>query len=161
MSPTAPEMDTDALAAKVTKHSSLVRQLKKDGAPSEQIGSAVDELKNLKSLLASLTIAEDGKDAFDKKSFDDMVIRKMFVIPSFEIHGGVKGMFDLGPPGCALKVRSCFALLVVSLFCTVLYVLSLFTLYTEVIANCKLQISQTVCLLFTALNDILIYQHSN
>lgn len=27
----------------------------------------------------------------------------MFVIPSFEIHGGVKGLFDLGPPGCGLK----------------------------------------------------------
>lgn len=29
----------------------------------------------------------------------------MFVIPSFEIHGGVKGLFDLGPPGCALKAN--------------------------------------------------------
>eukprot|EP00816_Leptocylindrus_hargravesii_P003166 CAMPEP_0196823322 /NCGR_PEP_ID=MMETSP1362-20130617/86987_1 /TAXON_ID=163516 /ORGANISM="Leptocylindrus danicus, Strain CCMP1856" /LENGTH=704 /DNA_ID=CAMNT_0042203153 /DNA_START=23 /DNA_END=2137 /DNA_ORIENTATION=+ len=100
---TTPDMDTDALAAKITKQSSIVRQLKKDGAPSEQIGSAVDELKELKTLLASLTIAEDGKDSFDKKAFDDMVIRKMFVIPSFEIHGGVKGLYDLGPPGCALK----------------------------------------------------------
>ncbi|CAM9930847.1 unnamed protein product, partial [Discosporangium mesarthrocarpum] len=27
----------------------------------------------------------------------------MFVIPSFEIHGGVSGLFDLGPPGCSLK----------------------------------------------------------
>jgi len=27
----------------------------------------------------------------------------MFVVPSFEIHGGVKGLFDLGPPACSLK----------------------------------------------------------
>jgi len=27
----------------------------------------------------------------------------MFVVPSFEIHGGVKGLFDLGPPACGLK----------------------------------------------------------
>lgn len=27
----------------------------------------------------------------------------MFIVPSFEIHGGVKGLFDLGPPACALK----------------------------------------------------------
>jgi glycyl-tRNA synthetase len=29
----------------------------------------------------------------------------MFVVPSFEIHGGVGGLFDLGPPACGLKVR--------------------------------------------------------
>lgn len=27
----------------------------------------------------------------------------MFVVPSFEIHGGVKGLYDFGPPGCGLK----------------------------------------------------------
>jgi hypothetical protein len=27
------------------------------------------------------------------------------VIPSFEIHGGVKGLFDLGPPACGLKAN--------------------------------------------------------
>jgi glycyl-tRNA synthetase len=27
----------------------------------------------------------------------------MIVVPSFEIHGGVSGLFDYGPPGCALK----------------------------------------------------------
>jgi len=36
--------------------------------------------------------------------FDDLVKRKMFVVSSFEIHGGVSGLFDLGPPSCALKV---------------------------------------------------------
>src|SRR3546814_451037 len=29
----------------------------------------------------------------------------MFVVPSFEIHGGVAGLFDLGPPSCALKAN--------------------------------------------------------
>jgi glycyl-tRNA synthetase (class II) len=29
----------------------------------------------------------------------------MFVIPSFEIHGSVKGLFDLGPPACGLKAN--------------------------------------------------------
>jgi glycyl-tRNA synthetase (class II) len=27
----------------------------------------------------------------------------MFVVPSFEIHGGVAGLYDYGPPGCAVK----------------------------------------------------------
>lgn len=38
-------------------------------------------------------------------AFEDTIVRKMFVIPSFEIHGGVKGLFDLGPPCCALKAN--------------------------------------------------------
>jgi len=42
---------------------------------------------------------------FDRRTFDELIIRKMFVIPSFEIHGGVKGLFDLGPPACALKAN--------------------------------------------------------
>lgn len=36
-------------------------------------------------------------------AMDDVVIRRMFVVPSFEIHGGVSGLYDLGPPGCGLK----------------------------------------------------------
>lgn len=34
---------------------------------------------------------------------DDVVIRRMFVVPAFEIHGGVSGLYDFGPPGCSLK----------------------------------------------------------
>jgi glycyl-tRNA synthetase len=36
-------------------------------------------------------------------AFEETLLKKMFVVPSFEIHGGVKGLFDLGPSGCALK----------------------------------------------------------
>ena len=39
----------------------------------------------------------------DKKALDDTIARRTFVIPSFEIHGGVAGLYDYGPPGCALK----------------------------------------------------------
>ena len=41
--------------------------------------------------------------SIDRKAFDDTLIKKMFVVPSFEIHNGVAGLFDLGPTGCALK----------------------------------------------------------
>ena len=98
------DIDIDALAAQVTKQASLVRQLKKDGDAGDHIASAVDTLKDLKEQLAKLSLLlDDNKNVFDKKTFDDLVLRKMFVVPSFEIHGGVKGLFDLGPPGCALK----------------------------------------------------------
>lgn len=102
--PTAP--DADALAASVTKQGSLVRQLKKDGAAPTDVAAAVEELQRLKIASAAAREAEEDADpsaAFPKKAFDELILRKMFVVPSFEIHGGVKGLFDLGPPACALK----------------------------------------------------------
>lgn len=99
------EEDIDALSASVTKQASLVRQLKKDGCSSEEIASAIEELQKLKISVEELRKQQTSSSppAFNRKVFDDLLLRKMFVVPSFEIHGGVKGLFDLGPPGCALK----------------------------------------------------------
>jgi glycyl-tRNA synthetase len=97
--------ELDALNASITKQGSAVRQLKKDGADPTAIETAVGELKQLKSQSSSLTEAvEKNITKFNRKTFDELILRKMFVVPSFEIHGGVKGLFDLGPPACALKV---------------------------------------------------------
>lgn len=98
--------ELDALNAQITKQGSSVRQLKKDGADADAIAEAVAALQKLKITAGELTEKVKGDEAqFNRKSFDDLVIRKMFVVPSFEIHGGVKGLFDLGPPATALKVR--------------------------------------------------------
>lgn len=102
--------EIDALAAKITKQGAAVRTLKKTSASdADAIGDAVKELQKLKidhsELQKKMEDATGGdKNAFNRKVFDELVLRKMFVIPSFEIHGGVKGLFDLGPPACALKV---------------------------------------------------------
>lgn len=99
--------DLDALNAQITKQGSQVRQLKKDGASPEDIAQAVEMLQQLKIRQTELATAakQSSEDEFNRKNFDDLILRKMFVVPSFEIHGGVKGLFDLGPPACALKVR--------------------------------------------------------
>lgn len=99
--------ELDALNAKIAKHGSIVRQMKKDGAAADEIGEAIQLLQNLKIEATQLT-DRLAKPEFNRKSFDDLLLRKMFVIPSFEIHGGVKGLFDLGPPACALKVSDFF-----------------------------------------------------
>ncbi|CAM1510210.1 Fc.00g005450.m01.CDS01 [Cosmosporella sp. VM-42] len=39
----------------------------------------------------------------DKIALDAMLRRRMFFTPSFEIYGGIAGLFDLGPPGAALQ----------------------------------------------------------
>lgn len=97
--------ELDALNAKITKQGSQVRQLKKDGA-ADDIADAVKQLQALKIQASSLSdVLEKDEPTFNRKVFDDTILRKMFIIPSFEIHGGVKGLFDLGPPACALKVR--------------------------------------------------------
>lgn len=46
---------------------------------------------------------ESKSPKFDKDSFDALMKSRMFIIPSFEIYGGVAGLFDFGPTGCALK----------------------------------------------------------
>lgn len=96
--------ELDALNAKITKQGSHVRQLKKDGE-ADAIAEAVQLLQNLKIEASQLSEKlQSDQPEFNRKSFDDLILRKMFVVPSFEIHGGVKGLFDLGPPACALKV---------------------------------------------------------
>jgi len=98
-------MDVDGYQAQVTKQGSLVRQLKKDGAEPDKVRSEVDKLKAMKSELEKLLAAADKGPKFDRKSFDEMLVRKFFVVPSFEIHGGVAGLYDLGPPACGLKAN--------------------------------------------------------
>ena len=99
-------MDVDAYAASVTKQGSVVKQLKKDGAPPETIKAEVDKLKALKADLEKLQAAEDSKNPkFKRDAFDGMLVRKFFVVPSFEIHGGAAGLYDLGPPACGLKAN--------------------------------------------------------
>ncbi|KAG6617765.1 glycine-tRNA ligase [Phytophthora cinnamomi] len=100
-------VDLDALRASVTRQGAQVRELKQKGAAAEAVKAAVDELKKLKLELETQTAlqgpAEDGLSKSDKKALDDLLLRKMFVVPSFEIYGGVGGFYDFGPPACALK----------------------------------------------------------
>lgn len=97
--------ELDELNASVTKQGSLVRQLKKSNASdADGIASAVEELKQLKiAAEEKRVLIATTKEVFPRKTFDELILRKMFVVPSFEIHGGVKGLFDLGPPACSLK----------------------------------------------------------
>jgi len=99
--------ELDKLNASITKQGAHVRTLKKEDGSADAIAEAVDKLQGLKLEAAAKTaILQKDQVAFNRKAFDDLVLRKMFVVPSFEIHGGVKGLYDLGPPACALKVRS-------------------------------------------------------
>ena len=104
-SPEQLQDELDALNAKITAQGAEVRTLKKEGGSAEAIAEAVDLLQKLKIEATEISkTLEADQPQFNRKAFDDLILRKMFVVPSFEIHGGVKGLFDLGPPACALKV---------------------------------------------------------
>jgi hypothetical protein len=37
---------------------------------------------------------------FDRQVLDSMLRRRMFYTPSFEVYGGVAGLYDYGPVSC-------------------------------------------------------------
>lgn len=42
-------------------------------------------------------------NSFEKARIEDLLKRRFFIAPSFEIYGGYAGQFDLGPMGCKIK----------------------------------------------------------
>lgn len=42
---------------------------------------------------------------FNKVRLDELLKKRFFFAPSFHIYGGVAGLYDYGPPGCALQVN--------------------------------------------------------
>lgn len=99
-----------ALKAKATLQASIVKQAKKDGASAELIAAEVDKLTALRAELCSLagmeqSLTDTTGASFNRKAFDELILRKMYVVPSFEIHNGPAGLFDYGPAACALKAN--------------------------------------------------------
>lgn len=48
------------------------------------------------------TVTTKTGQVADRLTLDAMLRRRMFYTPSFEIYGGVSGLYDYGPPGCAV-----------------------------------------------------------
>ena len=40
-----------------------------------------------------------------RKNVNKTLESRLFIIPSFQIYGGVSGLYDYGPPGCAVKAN--------------------------------------------------------
>ncbi|KAI9805162.1 MAG: Glycine--tRNA ligase 1, mitochondrial [Sarcosagium campestre] len=50
------------------------------------------------------TTTKTGKP-FDRANLDSLLRRRLFYTPSFEVYGGVSGLYDYGPPGCSLQAN--------------------------------------------------------
>ncbi|WOL04382.1 glycine--tRNA ligase, mitochondrial 1-like isoform X1 [Canna indica] len=100
----------------VDAQAEAVRALKAlPGAPQSEIDAVVEVLKAFKieagaaarRLQAALSSNGDGSSSSTREAFHQAVVntleRRLFYIPSFKIYRGVAGLYDYGPPGCAVK----------------------------------------------------------
>lgn len=96
------------LSQDLSAQGNVVRELKTKKAPEADIKAAVAKLLKLKEKLAG-EMAEKNKEKDASKAFragfEDVMLRKFFYVPAFEIYGGVAGLYDFGPPGCAVKAN--------------------------------------------------------
>ncbi|KAI3736345.1 hypothetical protein L6452_15884 [Arctium lappa] len=114
---TAEDSLRQALADKqstIDARGNAIRQLKSSGASKSEIDDAVKALNALKlektsiesQLKASISGDANGsvisRDAF-RQAVVNTLERRLFYIPSFKIYRGVAGLYDYGPPGCAVK----------------------------------------------------------
>lgn len=61
------------------------------------------------SCYCMLKIWNAVQESQNREAFRQAVVntleRRLFYIPSFKIYGGVAGLYDYGPPGCAVKAN--------------------------------------------------------
>lgn len=60
--------------------------------------------QSTKSIMAPSMTTKTG-EAFERAQFEQLLRRRMFFTAAFEIYGGVAGLFDYGPPLCALQAN--------------------------------------------------------
>ncbi|KAK1884660.1 Glycine--tRNA ligase [Dissostichus eleginoides] len=88
----------------VKEQGELVRQMKQDGAPDVDVSKAVAELKARKRAFEAKELSLQPKDDIvDRTKMEDTLKRRFFYDQAFAIYGGVSGLYDFGPVGCALK----------------------------------------------------------
>jgi glycyl-tRNA synthetase len=96
----------DNLEKQVKIQGELVRDLKANAAtPKSDLEAAIEQLKKLKLQLkesSDKAEADRKEKAAFRASIEDLLLRKFVFVPSFEIYGGVGGLYDYGPPGCAI-----------------------------------------------------------
>ncbi|VDN54869.1 unnamed protein product [Dracunculus medinensis] len=94
------------LRSAVKEYGDLIRELKEKGAPKVDIDRAVIELKARKKRLEDREFELAPKEAsFDRIKLEDLLKRRFFYDQSFSIYGGVNGLYDYGPMGCAMKAN--------------------------------------------------------
>ena len=110
-------LDAQAIADEQGNNVRAIKAGVKSGTETkENLNEAIALLKKLKADLDEKRKAFDAavgggskasavnKEAF-RHAMQNVLERRCFIIPSFAIYGGVAGLFDYGPPGCAIKAN--------------------------------------------------------
>ncbi|OVA19100.1 WHEP-TRS [Macleaya cordata] len=97
----------------VTSQANVVRDLKASHADLSDIEAALVALQALKLEKTTIenelqaAISGSSSNGINKEVFRQTLVntleRRLFYIPSFKIYRGVAGLYDYGPPGCAVK----------------------------------------------------------
>jgi glycyl-tRNA synthetase len=94
------------LRAAVKEQGDIVRKLKEEKAPENDVKKAVAELKTRKKVLDEKELSlRPTEEKFDRSKMEDLLKRRFFYDQSFAIYGGVTGQYDFGPMGCAMKAN--------------------------------------------------------
>lgn len=95
------------LREKQDAQTEVIKALKKDKAPREEVMKEVQKLQAIKADVAAVLskLYPPNEYDVDSTALAELLKRRAFVLPSFDIYGGSAGLFDLGPPGCAIKAN--------------------------------------------------------
>ncbi|KAH6564115.1 hypothetical protein BASA62_008050 [Batrachochytrium salamandrivorans] len=98
-------LDNDALEATLSSQADTIKALKSRKAPKDEVQPFVNVLLVLKTEMAKRIQASalNNPNHFDRAALDSLLTKRFFISPSFQIYGGIAGLFDYGPPGSALQ----------------------------------------------------------
>jgi hypothetical protein len=97
-----------AAESAVTEKGNFIAKLKEQGADKAEIVQHANEYQQLRGKVDDLRKQLEMPRRLDinKGTFDGIMKRRFFFSPAFGIYGGVSGLYDLGPPGCAMKANT-------------------------------------------------------
>ncbi|KAK5671496.1 Glycine--tRNA ligase 1, mitochondrial [Batrachochytrium dendrobatidis] len=98
------KMDDNAVEAALARQADVVKAFKARKATKTEVQPEIDALLALKAEAAKrLKTAASRSDHFDRAALESLLAKRFFIAPSFQIYGGIAGLFDYGPPGSALQ----------------------------------------------------------
>jgi glycyl-tRNA synthetase len=99
--------NAESIRTQLVKLGEHISNLKKQNPVDKQlVADQVAKLNALKEELKALVqpdVEAKKKSEALRQAVDEILVQRFFVVPSFEIYGGIGGLYDLGPPGCALR----------------------------------------------------------
>jgi len=97
--------EVTAARAAVKEQGDLVKKLKEEKGLQADIDLAVKELKARKKVLEQKELLLNPPEKFDRAKCENLLKRRFFYAPSFEVYGGVAGLYDFGPLGCGMETN--------------------------------------------------------